>query len=481
MSLQIATRGGRGARSEAAPRWLVGALLVAFVLFGIGPQVGLALGSLLVLGAIVVLCWRAGDARLIILFVFLMQWIESSAGIFYSNLFNVSIDDGSLSGDVRQFATTLLLISLLIQAIGFRWVVGKDPRLAVPLAQQLSGLSQRQLVYFYLTTAVLSIVAENLARLIPPLSQPLLVLVYFKWAAFVILTWWMFANKRANLMLWFAIFVFELLISLGHYFSSFKFVFIFTFLGIALSDFRARAYVKVVLVGIAASAVLLGAVWSYVKVDYRLFVSRGEAAQVVAVGYIERTSKLVELTNEMTMSDLANGLDILVKRLEYAEYFGNVTTKVPEFIPYAMGERWFDAVSRPLMPRLFFPGKAIIDESELSRVYTGRAMAGMEEGTQISIGYIGESYIDFGPYGMMLSMLAWGMFLGWVYRWLVFGRASGGLLGIGLVTAIFVMTASSVGNSLAKLVGGLVVCIPVIWLFVRFVVPRVYAFIQTRR
>ena len=461
--------GGEASRRRLL--FVLSGMAVLFLLFGLRLHPGVGIASLVTFTVILTLFWRPGEP-LVLIYVFLFQWLESSIGIFYANIHDLPLDDA------RQFATLLLLIGLLVQAIGVRLGTGPLRGQYRGLAErQLLGISQRTWFRLYLAALVIAATARVLATLLPGLSQPLLVLPFLKWAAFVIFTFATFYRKDSNRSLWFGVFLFELAFSLGDYFSSFKFVFVFTFLGVALAQIRFSTGRKVALAIIFAMAILFASIWSGIKGEYRHFVSGGQQEQIVTVEYGERLAKLGELVSEMDRNDVANGFDVLVRRVEYTEYFADVTAVVPEFISHTLGELWIDAFTRPLMPRLFFPDKPVIDESELTSTYTGRDVAGFQQGTQISIGYIAEAYIDFGPYGMMPLMFMLGLVQGWVYRWLLRGERLRGVLGIGLACAVFVMSCGSIGMSSAKLVGSFVVSLLVVWLFVRLLLPTLRVWI----
>jgi hypothetical protein len=159
------------------------------------------------------------------------------------------------------------------------------------------------------------------------------------------------------------------------------------------------------------------------------------------------------------------------QRFAEIDMFSAVVTYVPSVIDHEWGKLWFDAISRPFMPRIVFPDKAAIDESELTNLYTGLHVSGTAQGTQISMGYIADSYIDFGEIGMMGAIFLFGCFVGYSYRWLVNHPAGGGLLGCGLASSTF-MQLTSIGFSSAKLVGGIVVSLLVALIILNFVVPR---------
>jgi hypothetical protein len=436
-----------------------------FVIFGARENPFLALASLAAFAVLLTLFWRPGEP-LVFLYVFIFQWLECSVGIFYASLFDAPLDE------YRRLATLLLLAGLVLQALGVRWAMGPIRPYYRDLAEtQILRVPQRTWFRLYLATLAIAAIARLLATMMPPLSQPLLVLPLLKWAAYVIFTFASFYRRDANRTLWAGVFVFEILFSLGDYFSSFKFVFLFTFLGIALVQIRLSAPMKAVLAVVAAVAILFAAIWSAIKGEYRYFVAGDQYAQVVTVDYTERAAKFAELISALDWHDLVDGVDLLLQRLEYAEYFADVASQIPRSIAHTGGELWMDALTRPLMPRLFFPDKAIIDESDLTARFTGREIAGFEEGTQISIGYMAEAYIDYGIWGMMPLLFVLGVVQGGAYRWLMQNRRTRGVMGIGLACAVFVMSFGSIGISSAKLVGSFVVSLLVIWFFLRFVAP----------
>ena len=105
-------------------------------------------------------------------------------------------------------------------------------------------------------------------------------------------------------------------------------------------------------------------------------------------------------------------------------------------------------------------------------------MAGMEEGTQISMGYIAESYIDFSEYGMWGALLLFGDCLGRIYRGFVEHPNGHGIVGFGLASASL-QQAGSIGTSSAKIIGGVLVCILVAAILLNFVIPKYLKWLRT--
>ena len=94
---------------------------------------------------------------------------------------------------------------------------------------------------------------------------------------------------------WLMAFAIELVSSLGSYFSDFKTAFFFTIFGLVAAQVRFSARVYIITAALAALLLTMAVIWTEIKPEYRRFVSGGQAAQVVTVGFGERVSKLGEL------------------------------------------------------------------------------------------------------------------------------------------------------------------------------------------
>jgi hypothetical protein len=124
-------------------------------------------------------------------------------------------------------------------------------------------------------------------------------------------------------------------------------------------------------------------------------------------------------------------------------------------MPFEEGLLWGEALEHIVTPRLFFPDKRVIDDSERTRLYTGIDVAGIEQGTSIGLGYVAESYIDFGPTFMFFPILLLGMFFGGIYRFFM-TRSKERLLGSALGASILIFQAYTIETSNIKIVGGTV-------------------------
>src|SRR5437763_3280459 len=86
-------------------------------------------------------------------------------------------------------------------------------------------------------------------------------------------------------------------------------------------------------------------------------------------------------------------------------------------------------------------------------LYTGVQTASSEQGTSIGIGYVAESYVDFGPQFMFLPIFLMGVFYGLIYRAFV-TQSRYALLGTATASAILIFGAYAIETSNIKFVGG---------------------------
>jgi hypothetical protein len=458
----------------SGPTFIILVAGVIFLLFGIGPNYLLALlvCALLIVG--VFLLWRPGEPQ-ILLFLFSFQWLQVATSVFFANLRGVALAESIDSFPGVDRATTLASIGLLSLAIGIRIAAGpQQASYLMMIRNSIQRIPASRWLKIHLIVWCVSSLSLVFARLVPGLSQPLLALADMRWGTFLIFTIVTFARPRGPRGAWLILFSLEFLLSLGGFFSSFKSVFLYTL--IALSMVGTRITPRQILSGVTVAILMLilGLYWTAIKPEYRAFVSGGRATQAVVVGYDEALEEIVELVAQVDSTQLAKAANDLAERFAEIDIFSAVVTYVPNVRDYEWGKLWLDAISRPLMPRLFFPDKAVIDETALTNYYTGLNLAGFGEGTQIGMGYIADSYIDFGEIGMMVPIFLFGCFIGWSYRWLVSHPAGIGLVGCGLASSTLIQF-TSIGTSSAKLVGGVTVCLLVAFIILNFILPRYMA------
>ena len=459
-------------------------MTIPLAIFGIvsfvGPNTWLALYACFVLGVGVALLRRPGEPP-ILMFIFLYQWIEAAIGPFYGNLLGVPLDTLASYVGQNKLADFLQLTAILVLAVAIRFAAGRSiPGLFPRVQAFVAARPLRFWLRIFVGAWIFSAACESLAWRSGGLEQVLLVFAEIKWAAFVLLTMATFAVPGRKKAIWTAIFVIQFALSIGGFFSSFKDVFLYSLIGLAASNVRLKA--RVILPGAVLAVVLLflGIVWTAIKGEYRAFVNGGTGQQVVLVGYSGRVAELGHLVSGLDAHALADGADGLIQRLMYFNYFGVVLDRVPNALPYAGGQLWGDAVLRSFTPRLLFPDKSAVNDSTLTNHYTGLGVASYQQGTSISMGYMAEAYIDFGPILMFVPIAMLGLFLGYFYRWLIVRPGAEAVLGAALAP-FALMPASDLGTSVLKLVPALILSIIPCWAVLKVLGTRLFGLRRIRR
>jgi hypothetical protein len=175
-----------------------------------------------------------------------------------------------------------------------------------------------------------------------------------------------------------------------------------------------------------------------------------------------------------------DGFERLVNRQSYIDYLSATMSYVPQVLPHEHGARLGATIVHVLTPRIFFPDKAATDfDTDVTIKYTGLPIQ-RRETTSISIGYVGELYIDFGSVGAVIACLGLGIAVGAAYRLVRRGGHGSILLGYG-ARAILIAFMMSFDAALIKYVGGVGVAFAGAFLLQRFLVPVLTRRLRVRR
>jgi hypothetical protein len=451
------------------PRLFALIAIAIFLLGGFGPNSLLALASVLVLLTGCLLLWRPGEAP-VLFFTFAFPWLGASIAIFHANWLDLDVTAYSEFGGNIQTATVLTLFGLLALAFGMRVGAGRC-RMHEFVGAREMALSQPMDRWFRLYAVALGVSFLALAWVwvVPGLSQVLIALAGLKWAFFFMLAYASFVRGGASLY-FLAAFLVEIVLGISGYFADFKIPFFVTLFAAAAAGVRVSLRAMIGMGVLGAMLVVFGIVWTAVKFEYREFVAGGQSAQALNVDIVTRLNKIAELVTELDGEKFGDGADKMLRRLSYVNFFGVVLDYVPALIPHQNGAILLDAVTRPFTPRIFFPNKTVIDDTERTNIYTG-GLAGNYEATSVGLGYVAECYIDFGAWEMMIALFLIGYFYGKIYSHFVRSRAASNLLGIATASAILV-GVGTLENSITKVFGGVTASVLVAWLMIWFVIPR---------
>ncbi|WP_304062848.1 hypothetical protein [Pedobacter glucosidilyticus] len=423
------------------------------------------------------LSWKSNEAP--ILFTALMtQYMAISVKVFYANYSNLAFDDISLHRypDYINEAYFWGMGGLISLALGIHFAVRgfkhANNTSILAASHQFNG---DKLGRLYLLLAIAYPILFKLSFSLGGLQQPLSKLIEFKWALFFIFMIYAFYKNEKKMFLWIA--SLELLFSFTGFFSGFKDYFLILFIGMVLvygQNLRLQNIIPLGVTLIVGFYTLM--IWQYVKPTYREFLNAGSTSQVSVRGTGESLTKLYDLVTAIDSTGIKEGFEATVNRLSYIEFLSGTMGHVPYQLEHTNGELWLGAVERVLKPRILFPEKAAIDDSEKARLYTGQDYSGSESGTSISLGYFAESYVDFGRAGMLLILLVFGFVIGSIYRYIL-KQSPDLLIGTALTIPLF-FVIFNYEKALDKIFGALFMYLIIYLAFNRLVIKKTIEYLK---
>jgi hypothetical protein len=255
-------------------------------------------------------------------------------------------------------------------------------------------------------------------------GQMLMGLVYFKWVflTFLIIHTSVIPSNTKYVLLFVG---FEILLSFSGFWSAFK-----DYILVAVGAFftlnrkiSAKAFIATLITVVLTFFIFV--VWSASKGKYRAFLTGGLRSQnVVQTNQLNNIAVLWDIVSEDFNAEnfsesFERGRDALIYRISYVEYFALALKQVPTFLPHENGQLLQNALEHVFKPRILFPDKKVIYDSDLTSKYTGISFAGRDEGVSFSLGYVPETYIDFGPVYMFIPIFFFGLLVGWMYKTLL--------------------------------------------------------------
>lgn len=376
------------------------------------PNGAYLLAGLLVFVGIIKFIWKI-HAPGILIFSYFLQWLQVFTFVFWMNLSNKGMDGLSANGDNAYF---LSLIGLFVMAAASSIVVGRLKFYEYnDFEVSASVINQRKLLILYIiSTTFLSGIGFILGNT-SGFTQILVTVSSLKW---VFLLWlgyviWVKNTHRIWLV---GIVLYEFIVGLYSYFSSFKevifFVIILSLTFVVVIKFN--QFIRLTFIGIALFGLLI--TWSAIKGEYRNFLNQGSRQQVVSVSREEALTKVSEQVGKLDLDKYQKALAYTAYRVQYVYHFALAMDRVPNVMPFQNGQVWGENISYVLTPRILNPNKKLYNASEKASKFTGKRFAGLKEGSSFSLGYFADAYVDFGPIGMFIVLIAMSIFTGVVYR-----------------------------------------------------------------
>jgi len=434
--------------------WMGTLVLAVWGMFTANPA--LTLGSVLLLPLLFKLLWRQGEAPLL-LFGCVFQWLQVVIPVIIANYYSQTLEV-HFGTPLRTEATWLGLVGLAVFALGLRLALRGCARSIGPAVEkEVAAFNINRLFLAWFFSLLLSIPVEILCRMFPGITQVVGQVLGVK-AGLVFLLGYVVVRQQRGYGTFVFVVAAEFLMGTMGYFSGFKIVLnvlLLILLTVArLGNLRTWMFYLV----LAATMIVCGSVWTAVKPEYRNFLNQGSGQQVVTVPVAQRMDYLCTHLKSIDKAMFSEGFETLLTRIGYTEFFAQTLNHVPKAEPYGYGRLWLEAVTRVLTPRIFFPAKEMVDDSKRTRKYAGVDVAGADEGASIGLGYMAESYVDFGAYFMFLPIFLMALLLGLVYRYFVL-RPRMGAWGYVIAIAMPYSMPHMFETSNIKLVGQLISCV----------------------
>ncbi len=450
-------------------------LLIALLFIFFSTQPLLLIYSFTLLFLLYKLFWRANEPKVI--FVGLaFFWLSIVVKVFYADIVGVLYEDLSLSPRILE-STFIALIALLLFAIGL-YITSRniDKKIAISYTETFN-YSTTKVLTLYISTALISTFLKGILFLFPGFSQLFAALIAMKTGLLFLLIHTIYAQKKQMWVITLIVGA-EIVLSFVSFFSSFKDILIslavvFSFYPIQLS---VKQYLRNVILAVATLYLLL--IWQTIKGEYRFFLNQGSRTQAVQVSTIDALFKLAELAQEAKPFNKDN--DVVyesIDRLSYIEFFSQSMVRVPQEKPHENGALWLNNIMHVLVPRIFNPNKKAIDDSEMVNAYCIRQVATSGQGASWSLGFIAESYIDFGIPFMFLPIFLVGCLLGWVYKLLI-TKSINFVWGFSMVVPLWVYINCN-GTPGTKILGRVLMYLIAFYLIRRFVMKPVDKFLKT--
>jgi hypothetical protein len=380
-----------------------------------------------------------------------VQWLQISIGVFYCDLYGLTLIRAFQAPNI-ELATWLSLGGLCTQALGMRlalgrWILAPDRMKKESANLDIGKLFLAWIVLFFIGSAVAAVAWKlgGVRQFVMPFAS-------LKWVLFFMLGYRVITHGEGQGML-VAAMCLEFVVGLVGYFSTFKEVLLMFIIVVMSLGKRLSFKVNFMVACVVALGLMTSVFWSAIKQDFRNELHSRWDRRGSNTDFSARFALMQRRLESFDSKMFDEGVLALVARVHYTSLLGQVIQYVPSVVPHENGKLWQSAFMHVLMPRFLFPNKAVLDDSALAAKYTGIRLAGMDDRTSIGIGYYSESYVDFGPIGMMAPTLVMGLLFGAIFRFFTL-RSTSRLMGVAIATTILYPVVTGYATAAAKIFGG---------------------------
>ena len=404
-----------------------------------------------------------------IYFALVYQWFQVSIKVLYGLFTGVQFESLSRYPDNLSTAFYYSAFSLLLLSSGIHYQLKRISYSEEDFEESLNTVSTSKIMIAYIAFSVLINVLYSLRFVIPGLFQAITLLNNFKWVLLYIFYFSAYKNNKNILSFWIIVLI-EFLMSFVSFFADFKsYIFYILILNLSYGYFNKKKLRTLLFYG--AGAFLLAFIWTGIKSDYRQFLNKGSASQAILVEHSAASEYLINAVSNFDIErNKDKTLESLIDRISYIDYFSACISYIPSHKPHENGKVLKQSILHILMPRILFPNKQAIDDSDHLNKYTGLSFANAKKGVSFSLGYIGDFYIDFGFIFMLFAIFIFGNFIGLILL-SIYNAAPSPFWGAALLTGSFYVLYK-LEISQIKFIGNLIWFWIVFYFLSKFIVPR---------
>lgn len=425
--------------------------IAIFFISIISPNPFLTFVSLITLPVLIKLTFRKGFTA-VFTFMIIWQWIQVTIKVFYADLLFLPVSEFVDTNSFNE-AVMFSLLGLIVLASGI-YLTTKNINVIniATLRNEAKHFSEKKLFYLWIAFSFFNSFVSGIMFRFMPLQQIFVGLLNIKMVIVAALMLVSFLNNKDKRYIYFVIVV-EIVLGFTSYFSGFKSILFYLIIITATLYPKLNFKVSLKYASAIGLILVLGLTWILIRGEYRSFLNQGTGMQVVSVPMGQRLEYLGKLIFSIEFDYFGEGIELMIKRTSYSDFLAQVMDRVPAYTVYENGDLFLNTVKHIFMPRLFFPQKKSLDDSEITNIYTGRQYAGAAQGTSIGIGYMAYYYIDFGKYLMLIFIFLQGVLYGLVYKF--FSKKIKRNFLVFAVTLPIFMGVYLYETSQPKLIGGL--------------------------
>lgn len=199
--------------------------------------------------------------------------------------------------------------------------------------------------------------------------------------------------------------------------------------------YRFKPSIKTILGTFGIAILFLGGLQT-IKAAYRTQVWSGYSGNKVELFFSLMANLYMSDDPSDGNSEFGNGNNV---RLNQGWIISAIMHHIPQNQVYLEGQTITEAIRASLIPRFLDPDKPDAGGRENFRKFTGLEI---NEGTSMGLSIVGEGYGNFGTFGGIVFMAFWGLFIIWIWTYIM-KKAHHNILLISFIPLIFLQVVKA--------------------------------------